>query len=100
MNGVRLTFNRSVMDRLLSGPDGEVAKDLAKRAVLVERTAKHLAPVRTGLLRSSITWRLDKDSRGLLAIIGSNVKYAPYLELGTIHMSARPYLRPALRDAR
>lgn len=100
MNGVRLAFNASVMARLLSGPDGEVAKDLAKRAVRVERTAKHLAPVRTGLLRSSITWRMDKDSRGLFAVVGTSVKYAPYLELGTMYMSARPYLRPALRDAR
>ena len=30
--------------------------------------------------------------------IGTNVEYAPYQELGTIHMAAQPFLKPAVAD--
>ena len=30
--------------------------------------------------------------------IGTNVEYAPYQELGTIHMKAQPFLKPAVAD--
>ena len=32
--------------------------------------------------------------------VGTNVEYAPYIELGTSKMSARPYLRPAFENNR
>ena len=32
------------------------------------------------------------------AYIGTNVEYAPYQELGTIHMKAQPFLKPAVAD--
>lgn len=61
-----------------------------------EGYAKKLCPVGTvestgvkgyrgGTLRNSITHQTDKDS----AIVGSNVEYAPYVELGT-----GPYFEP------
>ena len=31
-------------------------------------------------------------------LVGSNVEYAPYVELGTYKMNAKPYLRPAVED--
>jgi HK97 gp10 family phage protein len=37
-----------------------------------------------------------KDERGFVARVGTNVRYAPFLEFGTSRMEARPYLRPAL----
>ena len=30
--------------------------------------------------------------------IGTNVEYAPYVELGTVKMTARPFLRPAIEN--
>jgi len=33
--------------------------------------------------------------KGLVVVVGSNVKYAPYQELGTKKMAARPFLYPA-----
>lgn len=95
----RITFYGDALKQLLEGEDGPVAKDLAKRAVRVEAAAKRLAPVRTGRLRASITHQISRDERGLLAVVGTNVVYAPFVELGTFRMHGRPFLRPALREA-
>lgn len=96
MAGVK--FDDAAVRRLFEGPDGVVAKGLAKKAVQVERTAKRLCPVDTGRLRSSITWSLEQDGRGLYALVGTNVVYAAYVEFGTRFMAAQPFLRPALRE--
>ena len=61
-----------------------------------EGYAKKLAPVDTGNLRNSITHEVDEDEPA--AYIGTNVEYAPYQELGTIHMAAQPFLKPAVAD--
>lgn len=50
--------------------------------------------VRTGRLRNSISHARDDTA----AYIGTNVEYAPYIELGTSRMKARPYLRPAIQE--
>lgn len=101
-----------------------VGRDLARRAVQVESAAKINASGRpgpnviTGRLRSSISWRFGEDELGLYVDIGTNVYYAPYVELGhpnTAHfypkadgtigfVSDRPtkaysFLRPALAAA-
>ena len=39
-------------------------------------------------------------SGGTTYIVGTNVEYAPYVEFGTRHMSAQPYLRPAVEEVR
>lgn len=49
---------------------------------------------RTGRLRNSIAHARDDDA----AYIGTNVEYAPYVELGTSKMKARPFLRPAATE--
>ena len=61
-----------------------------------EGYAKKLAPVDTGNLRNSITHELDDGEPA--AYIGTNVEYAPYQELGTINMTANPFLKPAVAD--
>lgn len=39
------------------------------------------------------------DSNGEVTVyVGTNVEYAPYLELGTVKMDARPFLRPAMEN--
>lgn len=95
----RLVFNGPALQQLLVSPAGPVAADLARRAIKVDRAAKQLCPVDTGRLRASITWQIERDARGLLAMIGTNVEYARFVELGTVRAPAQPYLRPALGAA-
>ena len=64
--------------------------------LVAEGYAKKLAPVDTGNLRNSITHTVDEEEPA--AYIGTNVEYAPYQELGTIHMAAQPFLKPAAAD--
>ena len=52
--------------------------------------------VRTGRLRNSITYAVDTNEPAVY--IGSNVEYAPYVELGTSKMRARPFLKPAAEN--
>ena len=67
---------------------------LEKCGLTAEGYAKKLAPVDTGNLRNSITH--DVDDGEPAAYIGTNVEYAPYVCLGTIHMKAQPFLKPAV----
>ena len=69
-------------------------KALEMVGLQAEGYAKKLCPVFSGNLRNSITHTQD----GEWAYIGTNVEYAPYVELGTRKMAARPYLRPAAAD--
>lgn len=39
----------------------------------------------------------DKDGQ-VTVYVGTNVQYAPYQELGTVKMDARPFLRPAFEN--
>ena len=69
---------------------------LEKCGLTAEGYAKKLAPVDTGNLRNSITHEVDDGEPA--AYIGTNVEYAPYVCLGTIHMNAQPFLKPAVND--
>ena len=64
--------------------------------LVAEGYAKKLAPVDTGNLRNSITHEVDDGEPA--AYIGTNVEYAPYVCLGTIHMAAQPFLKPSVAD--
>jgi len=83
------TSNRAAV---LSALGGAKARALEIIGGMAETYAKQLCPVDTGRLRNSITHAQQDENT---EVIGTNVKYAPFVELGTIHMSARPYLRPA-----
>lgn len=81
------------------------AKALEMIGIKAEGYAKALCPVGTpestgipgyrgGTLRNSITHQVDLSIDGVY--IGTNVEYAPYVELGTVKMKKRPYLKPAI----
>ena len=71
-------------------------RGMEKCGLTAERFAKKLAPYDTGNLRNSITHEVDDGEPSVY--IGTNVEYAPYVCLGTIHMNAQPFLKPAVND--
>lgn len=94
------------LSNLLASPQGDLAKNLARRAIRVQSQAKVNASgrpgprVRTGRLRSSIEWHIVAEPTYMYAVVGSPVKYAIYVEKGTSRSKEYPYLRPALAAAR
>ena len=77
----------------------QAARDKALEIIggKAESYAKKLCPVDTGRLRNSITHQQYDD---YTEVIGTNVEYAPYVELGHhtasgSFVAGRPYLRPA-----
>lgn len=76
------------------------AEQLARAAEIIggmaESHAKELCPVDTGNLRNSITHATEDE--GHTVVIGTNVEYAPYVELGTSRQRPQPYLRPAIEN--
>lgn len=72
----------------------DMDKKLEIIALMVEAEAKKLCPVRTGRLRASIHAGKEREN---VHYVGTNVHYAPYVEFGTRKMTAKPYLRPAVK---
>lgn len=84
-------------------------RGLEKCAIVAEGYAKDICPVDTGTLRRSISHKVVDN----MAFIGTNVEYAPYVELGTgsnhiaggspesqYQRAARPFLKPAASEHR
>lgn len=126
VNGVEITTNntKEVLEALESATD----KALTIIGIKAEKYAKALCPTGTvkstgikgyrgGTLKNSITFSVDKD----ILSVGTNVEYAPYVELGTGpyfetppeweqfdaprgagighgYVRPRPYLKPAIID--
>ena len=63
---------------------------------LIEANAKVIVPVDTGALKGSISTVITGDETSTEADIGSDLDYAPYVELGTPRMAPRAYLGPSL----
>jgi hypothetical protein len=90
------------IDGLLGDPDGPVGQEIERLGLECETVAKRLAPVShlrqdiPGLLRDSITHYIQMYKGAPGAVVGSPVRYALFVEYGTVKMTARPFLRPAL----
>jgi HK97 gp10 family phage protein len=105
-----IIWNERELFVLLESEQGVVGRDLVRRALRVHAGAVQRCPVGSpestgikgyvgGTLRSSLTWELVSEGGGLSAKVGTNVEYAPFVELGTRYMKAQPYLVPALQEA-
>ena len=79
---------------ILKAFEQATARGLEKIGLTAEGYAKAKAPVDTGRLRNSISHEVDEQD----VYIGSNVEYAPYVEMGTVKMKARPFLKPAATE--
>ena len=70
----------------LEALQSQVEIALEQCGMVAEAYAKKSCPVDTGALRNSITHSVDSGEK--TAYVGTNMEYAPYVELGTgIHAS-------------
>ena len=77
-------------DEVLSALERAKKRGLEAIGLTAEGHAKKITPVDTGRLRNSISHKTDDEA----AYIGTNVEYAPYVELGArgrpgVHMLQR-----------
>lgn len=125
---MNINITESHVDEVISALNAAKPKILEVIGLKAEKYAKALCPVGTvestgkkgyrgGTLRNSITHSIDDDTLS----VGSNVEYAPYVELGTGpnftpppewesfdtpkgsgighgYVRPRPYLRPAIEE--
>jgi HK97 gp10 family phage protein len=85
---------QAVMHKFDSAMQQQIRRQLADWAASTKILAEHLVPVRTGHLRGSIFARIHE----WIAEIGAEASYASFVEFGTRHMYARPFLLPAIRE--
>lgn len=88
--------NEDNTDEVTEGIESAIAVALEKIGLLAENYAAKKCPVDTGNLRGSITYEVDTADNAVY--IGTNVEYAPYVELGTSRQKAQPFLRPAASE--
>lgn len=103
---VTIAWDDAALAALLNGPNGDVARHLGQLGVRLESQMKLNVTgggpsgqgphVRTGRLRSSITWQVGEDGLGLYVDAGTNVPYGYWLEEGTGRMRPHPWAGPAL----
>lgn len=91
--GVSIRVVSNKLPRLPAELESDVAADVKRAASEIEALGKAKAPVRTGTLRRSIHTVLSENDHK--AVIGPSVDYGLFVEMGTRHMGARPYMRPA-----
>ena len=77
-------------EQVLSAIEKAIKNGLEAIGLTAEGHAKKITPVDTGRLRNSISHATDDEA----AYIGTNVEYAPYVELGArgrqgVHMLQR-----------
>lgn len=75
-----VTFNDYSAD-VLNAMQGAVLRALERIGEQAEGYAKDLCPVDVGTLQNSISHAVDEGEQA--AYIGSDLEYAPYVELGT-----------------
>lgn len=78
------------MERMVSELHGPpMLQGMRDATLLVQRAARENAPVDTGRLRASILPEVRTMHNEIQGVVGSNVEYAPFVELGT-----RPHWPP------
>lgn len=77
---------RQVKEDLRGTP---MEQGMKQATLLVERSAKQKAPKDTGTLAASINSDVTRGGNSVIGIIGTRIKYAPFVELGS-----RPHFPP------
>ena len=80
--------------QILSALEKGIKNGLEAIGLTAETYAKKATPVDTGRLRNSISHAVDGEA----VYIGSNVEYAPYVEMGTSRAKAHHMLQKAATE--
>ena len=88
-----IKFTSNVND-ILSALEKGKRNALTAIGATAETYAKKATPVDTGRLRNSISHTVDGEA----TYIGTNVEYAPYVELGTSRAKAHHMLQKAATE--
>ena len=81
-------------EQVLAAMEKGIKNGLEAIGLTAETYAKQETPVYTGRLRNSISHVVDGEA----AYIGTNVEYAPYVELGTSRAKAHHMLQKAATE--
>lgn len=84
----------------IPGYIGGLLRGSITHAVSGEQAAKSTYQDNGGVRRGTYSGTAPEegDANKKAVYIGTNVEYAPYVCLGTIHMKAQPFLKPAVAD--
>lgn len=93
MSEMEVLVKNSNIDLVKEELDNAIARALEAIGMQAENYAKMECPVDTGRLRNSITHEQENENT---EVIGTNVEYAPYVEMGTSKSMAQPFLEPAV----
>ena len=81
-------------EQVLSAMEKAKKRGLEAIGLTAEGHAKKITPVDTGRLRNSVSHATDDEA----AYIGTNVEYAPYVELGTRGRQGKHMLQRAASE--
>lgn len=91
-----VTVNEDNTEECARGIVRAIDRALEEIGLAAEGYAKRACPVDTGNLRNSITHAVEGSEDAVY--VGTNVEYAPYVEMGTRRTAAQPFLRPAATE--
>ena len=92
------TFLRGLGSAL--GEVEEIGKDTAREvASTATDRMRSTVPVDTGNTKRSINFRTRRDAEGEFVEFGPGSPIARFIEYGTEHQPARPFIRPAIEQA-
>lgn len=91
-----VTVNEDNTEEASQGIVRALDRALEEIGLAAEGYAKRACPVDTGRLRNSITHAVEGSEDAVY--VGTDVEYAPYVELGTRRTAAQPFLRPAATE--
>lgn len=91
---IRMTDNSREIEREF---ESAVERALTRIGLQAETFAKEKCPVDTGNLRYSISSKVQMSGENSV-YIGTNVEYAPYVELGVRGKTGRPFIKPAASE--
>ena len=93
---ISVSVDTSKLDEIIARLPGNRDKIVRQAAEYILRNAQKRAPVgKTGMLQSNAKVNTDYASSGFVNV-EFHQEYAPYVELGTYKMAARPFLTPAV----